>query len=115
VCFCGDFKVVRNEEELRSVRNGFMSADYVPFNCFIDDNMLVDLPLHGRNLTWFKGDVKSMSRLDQLLLSEEWCLLWPNCTQVALLHGLSDHCPLVLTIDEENWGPRASRLLKCWQ
>jgi len=21
----------------------------------------------------------------------------------------------VLTIDEENWGPRPSRLLKCWQ
>jgi hypothetical protein len=56
-----------------------------------------------------------MSRLDQFLLSEEWCLLWPNCTQVALLRGLSYHCPLVLTIDEESWGPWPSRLSKCWQ
>ena len=88
VCICGDFNAVRNEGERRLVRNGFMPADFVPFDCFIDDNMLVDLPLHGRNFTWFKGDGKSMSRLDQFLLSEGWCLFWPNCTQVALLRGL---------------------------
>jgi len=35
--------------------------------------------------------------------------------QVALLRGLSDHCPLQLSIDEENWGPRPTRMLKCWQ
>jgi len=34
---------------------------------------------------------------------------------VALLRGLSDHCPLQLSVDEENWGPRPSRMLKCWQ
>ncbi|RHN51490.1 hypothetical protein MtrunA17_Chr6g0469151 [Medicago truncatula] len=56
-----------------------------------------------------------MSRLDHFLLSEEWCLEWPNCLQVALLRGLSDHCMLVLSVDEENWGPKSSRLLKCWQ
>ena len=27
---------------------------------------------------------------------------------------LSDHCPLLLFVDEENWGPRPSRMLKCW-
>lgn len=43
-----------------------------------------------------------------------WGLKWPNCIQVALLRGLSDHCPLVLSVDEENWGPRPSRFLKCW-
>jgi len=69
VCICGDFNAVQNEEERRSVRNGFMFANYVPFNCFIDDNMLVDLPLHGCNFNWFKGDGKSMSRLDRFLLS----------------------------------------------
>jgi len=30
------------------------------------------------------------------------------------MHGLSDHCPLVLFVDEENWGPRPLRMLKCW-
>lgn len=28
--------------------------------------------------------------------------------------GLSDHVPLMLQIDEVNWGPRPLRMLKCW-
>ncbi|CAJ2652820.1 unnamed protein product [Trifolium pratense] len=55
-----------------------------------------------------------MSHLDRFILSEEWCLAWPNCKQVARLRGLSDHCPLVLSANEEDWGPRPSRMLKCW-
>ncbi|PNY09246.1 cysteine-rich receptor-like protein kinase [Trifolium pratense] len=56
-----------------------------------------------------------MSCLERFLLSEEWCLTWPNCKQVAKLRGLSDHCPLVLSAKEEDWGPRPSRMLKCWK
>ncbi|MCI35420.1 endonuclease/exonuclease/phosphatase family protein, partial [Trifolium medium] len=56
-----------------------------------------------------------MSRLDRFLLTEEWCLAWPNCAQVARMRGLSDQCPLVLSANEENWGPRPSRMLKCWK
>ncbi|MCI20115.1 endonuclease/exonuclease/phosphatase family protein, partial [Trifolium medium] len=33
---------------------------------------------------------------------------------MAQLMGLSDHCPLLLLVDEENWGPRPVRMLKCW-
>jgi hypothetical protein len=70
--------------------------------------------LGGRKFTWYKGDGKSMSQLDQFLLSEDWCLVWPNCLQIAQLRGLLDHCPLVLSVDEDNWGPRPSRFLGCW-
>jgi len=56
-----------------------------------------------------------MSRIDRFLLSEDWCFGWPNCVQTTLLRGLSDHCPLVLSVDEANWGPRPTRMLKCWQ
>ncbi|MCI78578.1 endonuclease/exonuclease/phosphatase family protein, partial [Trifolium medium] len=69
---------------------------------FIEDNGLVDLPLSGRSFTWFNGDGLSMSRLDQFLLSEYWCLTWPNSMQMAQLRGLSDHCPILLSVDEEN-------------
>ncbi|GAU51172.1 hypothetical protein TSUD_412070 [Trifolium subterraneum] len=95
VCVCGDFNAVRCDEERRSVRQGMRSLDCGPFNQFIEENGLVDLPLSGRRYTWFKGDGRSMSRLDRFLLSEEWCLVWPN-------------------FDEENWGPRPVRMLKCW-
>ncbi|PNY07495.1 cysteine-rich receptor-like protein kinase, partial [Trifolium pratense] len=115
VCVCGDFNVVKHVEERRSVQGGHRSLDHVPFSRFIEDNTLVDLPLIGRKFTWFKGDGLSMSRLDRFLLSKEWCLVWPNCRQVARLRGLSDHCPLVLSTNEEEWGPRPSRMLKCWK
>ncbi|PNX63751.1 cysteine-rich receptor-like protein kinase, partial [Trifolium pratense] len=69
----------------------------------------------GRKFTWYKGDGSSMSRLDRFLLTEEWCLAWPNCRQVARMRGLSDHCPLVLSVNEDDWGPRPSRMLKCWK
>ncbi|GAU20017.1 hypothetical protein TSUD_273520 [Trifolium subterraneum] len=115
VCVCGDFNAVRGQEERRSSRVGPRQSNHLPFNCFIEDNNLVDLPLGGRKYTWYKGDGSSISRLDRFLLSEEWCLAWPNCTQVALLRGLSDHCPLVLVASEENWGPRPLRMLKCWK
>ncbi|GAU15594.1 hypothetical protein TSUD_108530 [Trifolium subterraneum] len=34
---------------------------------------------------------------------------------VAQLRDLSDHRALVMEADEENWGPRPSRMLKCWK
>ncbi|PNX55283.1 cysteine-rich receptor-like protein kinase, partial [Trifolium pratense] len=115
VCVCGDFNAVRCVDERRSANDGYRHSDHIPFNRFIDDNSLIDLPLCGRKYTWFKGDGRSMSRLDRFLLSGEWCLTWPNCTQVARMRGLSDHCPLVLAADEEDWGPRPLRMLKCWK
>lgn len=115
ICVCGDFNAVKHVDERRSSRVGHRSLDHIPFSQFIDDNSLVDLPLQGRKFTWFKGDGLSMSRLDRFLLSEEWCLDWPNCQQVARLRGLSDHCALVLSESEDDWGPKPSRMLKCWR
>jgi len=115
VCICGDFNAVRHVEERRSVGNHFCQARSANYNLFIEDNLLVDLPLRGRNFTWFRGDGRSMSRIDRFLLSDKWCQTWPNCFQMAMSRGLSDHCPLVLSIDVENWGPKPLRLLKCWE
>jgi len=72
VCVCGDFNAVHVEEEKCSFRGGVVSLDAPPFNLFIEDNLLIDLPPCGRHYTWFKGDGLSMSRLDRFLLSEDW-------------------------------------------
>jgi len=37
------------------------------------------------------------------LLSINWCSTWPNCIQVANQWGLSDHVPLVLSVDANSW------------
>ena len=114
VCVCGDFNAIRREEERRSVSSVLPQAGIDSFNNFIVNNFLVDLPLRGRSFTWYRRDGRSMSRIDRFLLSENWSLTWPNCFQLTLSRGLSDHCPLELSIDTENWGPKPLRMLKCW-
>jgi exonuclease III len=106
VCVCGDFNAVRNVEERRSVGS-------IPRVAGI--NSLIDLPLRGRSYTWFRGDGRSMSRIDRFLVSESWCSSWPNCFQTASARGLSDHCMLELSVDEQNWGPKPLRMLNCWE
>lgn len=49
VCVCGDFNIVRCMEERHSARVGYISIDF-PFNQFIDDNVLIDLPMCGCKL-----------------------------------------------------------------
>jgi len=39
--------------------------------------------------------------------------MWPNCIQLANQRGLSDHVPLELYVDVDNWGPCPFRMLKC--
>lgn len=56
-----------------------------------------------------------MSRLDLFLLSENWYSLWPNCIQTTPARGLFDHCPLMLTIDEQNLGSPPQSFFKCWE
>lgn len=59
-------------------------------------------------------DGMSMSMLGRFLLYESWFSCWSNCIQASLLRWLSDHCPILLTINEYIWGPRPQRLLKYW-
>lgn len=62
-CVLGNFNVVRSSEEQRSRSVISSNDDFTPFNHFIDGNFLLDLPLCGRNFTWYGGDGLSMSRL----------------------------------------------------
>jgi len=114
LCLCGDFNSIRDIEERKGRSTVFKQVDTDIFNKFIADSFLIDLPICGRLFTWYRGDGVSMSRLDRFLLSEKWCAVWPNSIQVAYQRGLSDHVPLMLHIDEANWGPRLLRMLKCW-
>jgi len=114
ICVCGDFNAIRKEER-KSLASITRMNGVSFFNSFIDGNVLVDLPLIGRRYTWYRGDGRSMSRIDRFLLSENWGLRWPNTIQVAQLRWLSDHCALVLSVDEQNWGPKPFRILKCWE
>jgi len=97
---CGDFNSVRSEEERNGRSTVFRQLDADNFNNFIEGSFLLDLPLCGRLFTWYRGDDVSMSRLDRVLVSANWCASWPNSIKVAHQRGLSDPVPLVLHVDD---------------
>jgi len=114
LCLCGDFNSSRSTKERRVRGTVFHRHDSDIFNKLIEDSSFIDLSICGRLFTWYRGDGFSMSRLDRFLLSPPWCDAWPNSIQLVNQRGLSDHVPLVLYVDEDNWGPRPFRMLKCW-
>ncbi|MCI04316.1 DUF4283 domain protein, partial [Trifolium medium] len=113
-CVLGDFNSIRMEVERKGVGDFMRREEMIEFDSFITDSELVDLPLIGRKFTWSRIDGSSMSRIDRFLLSEEWCMQWPNSSQWCLEKGLSDHCPILLQDEVKNWGPRPFRMLNCW-
>ncbi|XP_059633982.1 uncharacterized protein LOC132276536 [Cornus florida] len=64
---------------------------------FIDEHLLIDLPMEGATYTWSSGgDPVTLSRLDRFLISGEWEEKFPDVVQAVLERITSDHVPLVL-------------------
>ncbi|WMV58328.1 hypothetical protein MTR67_051713 [Solanum verrucosum] len=80
---CGDFNVTRyiSEKKNCTVRTRGMKE----FFDFIEDMKLVDLQLEDVTYTWFKGDQQeAASRIDRILISEEWDDKFQNLKQIPL-------------------------------
>lgn len=54
------------------------------------------------------------SRLDRILVSREWFLIWPGCLQTVLNRCISDHCPVKMQVCNSDWGPKPFRTLDHW-
>ncbi|KAE9606637.1 hypothetical protein Lalb_Chr09g0321721 [Lupinus albus] len=55
-----------------------------------------------------------MSRLDRFLISSEWAEKWPNLVQLGLMRMLYDHCVVILSDSNQDWGPKPFRVLNAW-
>lgn len=55
-----------------------------------------DLNVLGRRFSWYHPNGRSMSRIDRVLIYEEWGLLWGDSSLWVLPRDVSDHCPLIL-------------------
>lgn len=84
------------------------------FDSFIRGSHLINLPLHSRSFTWYKGDGSCKSRLDRCLMNEAWLSNWPDIIQRGLNQSISDHCPLSLEVYDKDWGPKPFRSLDAW-
>jgi len=50
----------------------------------------MDLPIVGKKFTWYKADGSAKSRLDRVLVSEEWLHMWHVCKQYIQPRVISD-------------------------
>jgi len=114
-CFCGDFNAVRRRYERKGVSTrDNQSGEMRGFNNFIDANLLVELPLVGKHFTWFSSNGKAKSRLDRVLVTEEWMQTWPMSKQYVQRREVSDHCALVVKSMIKDWGPKPFRTIDAW-
>ncbi|XP_016513659.1 uncharacterized protein LOC107830565 [Nicotiana tabacum] len=92
---CSNFNITRFPSEKRNCLR--RSRAMMKFSDFIDDMNLIDLPLEGGVYTWFKGHNQIISsRVDRILISEEWDDTFRNIKQSLLQRLISDHVPVSL-------------------
>ncbi|XP_020705942.1 uncharacterized protein LOC110116623 [Dendrobium catenatum] len=93
----GDFNTCRLQSEKKGGNLITMDRLY-PFNSFIFDNNLVDLPSTGYFHTWFnqRQDNPIHLKLDRVLVNETWINQFPNSHYNVLSSHVSDHTPLIL-------------------
>jgi hypothetical protein len=116
-CLLGDFNAVLNRVERRGVNQittNLLSAEIAEFRDFVNDMELIDLPVLGRQFTWAHPNGVSMSRIDRVLMSEEWITLGNNSALWVLPRSVSDHCPLMVRSSSSGWGPRPFRFKNFW-
>ncbi|MCH87331.1 endonuclease/exonuclease/phosphatase family protein [Trifolium medium] len=109
ICFVG--------EERSGVNSGVVgttTTETFEFRNFIEELELVDLPLIGRHFTWYQSSGRAMSRIDRMLISDEWAIWRGNGSLWALPRDVSDHCPLLLRYLQEDWGPKPFRFNNFW-
>ena len=74
---------------------------------------LIDIPLHGVKFTWRRNDSKS--KLDRGLCCQSWLRKFPNLNMIGLNRSISNHNPLLLTLEAlNNWGPKPFRCYDAW-
>jgi exonuclease III len=103
-CFLDDFNAVLNRYERKGASASQRNSEMRGFKEFVDNIALVDLPILGRRFTWYKLDDFAMSRIDRIMVSQDWLSKWKNSSLWALNREVSDHTPLILRNNNLDWG-----------
>ncbi|KAK8549179.1 hypothetical protein V6N13_063575 [Hibiscus sabdariffa] len=80
---------------------------------FVEAAALSDVPIHGKDFTWF-GSGNKCSRLDRFLVSKEWFECFDSLVLNNLPRELSDHSPILLVSDACDSGPKPFRFFNVW-
>ncbi|KAI8528246.1 hypothetical protein RHMOL_Rhmol12G0135700 [Rhododendron molle] len=94
----GGFNSVRSPSE-RLV--GFDVAAASDFNQCLTDISHEDLPAKGFWFTWTNkrgGSGDNKSRIDRIISNNQWLVSFPNSEATFVAPGISDHCPMLVTV-----------------
>ena len=81
----------------------------------ISDLELRNLPLLGRKYTWSnQQDVPTLVKLDRILCSSDWEQIFPNCLLQSCASEGSDHCPLLLGLNDVHPGKARFHFESFW-
>ncbi|XP_035838746.1 uncharacterized protein LOC118486418 [Helianthus annuus] len=108
----GDFNAVRFMEEKRN--SNFNKNCASNFNEFIFENGLIEYDLKGRKFTYHKDNSNKQSKIDRFLVCHDFFNAWPVACLRELPRVHSDHCPLVLSCSDKNFGPKPFRFFNSW-
>ncbi|GJR99922.1 RNA-directed DNA polymerase, eukaryota [Tanacetum coccineum] len=84
------------------------------FNEFIDDMELIDVSMGAKKFTKVSRAGNKMSRLDRFKVSEHVVDKVPKLTSVALERKCSDHCPVLLQEERNDYGPNPFQIFNSW-
>ncbi|KAF1863277.1 hypothetical protein Lal_00031362 [Lupinus albus] len=102
----------RSVSKRRGAIRGSCKNDIRLFDDWIREIELVDLPLIGRNFTWYQYG--TMRILDRFLISHGWLLIWSDTFQSARNIDFSDHCLIVLRQRKVEMGLIPFHFNNCW-
>ncbi|XP_028105888.1 uncharacterized protein LOC114304937 [Camellia sinensis] len=108
-CIRGDFNEIKSIDERKDyVRRDRGMEDFCNF---VSSLKMIDLPMLGRKFTWCNSmEGERWSRLDRFLVEPER-LEWFRYKLWGFPRSISDHCPIILTKDVRNWGPKPFRFI----
>lgn len=111
----GDFNCVLKDEERSSGRGASSS-----FQAWVRQQGLVDLEYDGAAFTWSHGtsiQTRRAACLDGAICDVDWRNLFSSAQVRHLAHAYSDHCPILLEMEEgtaKRLGERPFRFEAAW-
>ena len=99
----GDFNLIYRDEDKNNAN--YNRAMMGRFRRFINDLALKEIPLHGRKYTWSnQQNSPTLVKLDRVLCSVDWEEKFPNSLLQSMASDDSDHCPLLLGLQDNKPG-----------
>ncbi|KAH1232409.1 hypothetical protein GmHk_09G025071 [Glycine max] len=114
-CLVGDFNCIRHPVERLGSRHSNSEANLIAkFNDWLAEMEIDDIPCVGKPFTWVRPNGSCKSKLDRVLVFDDWLSKWPDSSQFNLERKYSDHCPILMNSKCTDWGPKPFRVFDAW-